>query len=99
MSKNIFAFRNYCTHCIFIFHYFAHLFPHEFNEHNRYKYIRTQIHLLDKDEFFCFNISLIELCVHSDMKTIKPINVGGLAGGLKYVCQNIFFKFALDVQV
>lgn len=40
-----------------------------------------------------------ELCVHPDKKTIKPINVGGLAGGLKYVCQNIFFKFALDVQV
>lgn len=37
--------------------------------------------------------------MHPDKKTITPINVGGLAGGLKYVCQNIFFKFALDVQV
>ncbi len=29
-------------------------------------------------------------------KTIKPQQLGGFAGGLKYVVKNILFKFALD---
>ncbi len=33
-------------------------------------------------------------------KTIKPnLVLGGVAGGEKYVCQNILFKFAVDVNV
>eukprot|EP01125_Pyxidicula_operculata_P001241 TRINITY_DN1115_c1_g3_i3.p1 TRINITY_DN1115_c1_g3~~TRINITY_DN1115_c1_g3_i3.p1 ORF type:complete len:317 (-),score=65.04 TRINITY_DN1115_c1_g3_i3:91-1041(-) len=31
-------------------------------------------------------------------KTIKPIDVGGIAGGQKYICQGILFKFATDVK-
>jgi hypothetical protein len=31
----------------------------------------------------------------SDM-SIKPVNVGGVAGGRKYISEGIFFKFALD---
>ncbi|PRP88174.1 hypothetical protein PROFUN_03997 [Planoprotostelium fungivorum] len=34
---------------------------------------------------------------HSD-KTIKPVNAGGIAGGTKYVSNNIFFKFARDAS-
>jgi hypothetical protein len=30
-------------------------------------------------------------------KTIKPMAVGGQAGGEKYIVQGIFFKFALDL--
>ncbi len=30
-------------------------------------------------------------------KTIKPIAVGGQAGGEKYIVQGIFFKFATDI--
>eukprot|EP01122_Echinamoeba_exundans_P010461 TRINITY_DN3925_c0_g2_i1.p1 TRINITY_DN3925_c0_g2~~TRINITY_DN3925_c0_g2_i1.p1 ORF type:complete len:2064 (-),score=490.47 TRINITY_DN3925_c0_g2_i1:42-6233(-) len=29
-------------------------------------------------------------------RTIQPVNVGGIAGGRKYISQGIFFKFALD---
>ncbi len=29
-------------------------------------------------------------------KTIKPVAIGGVAGGLKYIAHNIIFKFAVD---
>lgn len=31
-------------------------------------------------------------------KTIKPLRVGGVAGGAKYVVSGIFFKFAIDMH-
>ncbi len=31
-------------------------------------------------------------------KTIKPVAIGGVAGGEKYIVQNILFKFAIDVH-
>lgn len=34
--------------------------------------------------------------VPPEKKKIQPINVGGLAGGLKFIVQNILFKFAID---
>lgn len=33
----------------------------------------------------------------ADQKTIKPKNMGGVAGGEKYSEQGIFFKFAIDL--
>lgn len=30
-------------------------------------------------------------------KTIKPVDVGGIAGGQKYVYDGIFLKFAIDL--
>jgi hypothetical protein len=40
------------------------------------------------------------LCSHTDgkrcRKTIKPANVGGVAGGAKYIVQGVLFKFCLD---
>ena len=32
----------------------------------------------------------------NDLKTIKPIDIGGVAGGEKFICQGILFKFAID---
>lgn len=29
-------------------------------------------------------------------KSIKPIDIGGIAGGTKYIVQGVLFKFALD---
>eukprot|EP01125_Pyxidicula_operculata_P005438 TRINITY_DN1931_c0_g2_i1.p1 TRINITY_DN1931_c0_g2~~TRINITY_DN1931_c0_g2_i1.p1 ORF type:complete len:2425 (-),score=534.59 TRINITY_DN1931_c0_g2_i1:786-8060(-) len=37
-------------------------------------------------------------CSDSERKIKPSRNVGGFAGGHKYVCQGILFKFALDVQ-
>lgn len=37
-----------------------------------------------------------ELGVPLEKKTIKPVNVGGIAGGEKYVMKQLFFKFAKD---
>ena len=39
-----------------------------------------------------------EIFVEPSRKTIKPIDIGGEAGGEKYIHQNIFFKFAIDVH-
>lgn len=33
------------------------------------------------------------------LKTIKPVNFGGVAGGAKYVVHGILFKFAVDTQI
>lgn len=41
-----------------------------------------------------FRVIISELYV--DNKTIPPINVGGIAGGSKYIVQGILFKFTLD---
>lgn len=37
-----------------------------------------------------------EVSIPAPTKTIKPANVGGIAGGEKYVVKGIFFKFAID---
>eukprot|EP01105_Mastigella_eilhardi_P006715 TRINITY_DN1826_c0_g1_i6.p1 TRINITY_DN1826_c0_g1~~TRINITY_DN1826_c0_g1_i6.p1 ORF type:complete len:782 (-),score=188.43 TRINITY_DN1826_c0_g1_i6:545-2770(-) len=41
-------------------------------------------------------IIISEVNLPAELKTIKPTNVGGIAGGDKYVVQKILFKFALD---
>eukprot|EP01114_Cavostelium_apophysatum_P007036 TRINITY_DN1871_c0_g2_i1.p1 TRINITY_DN1871_c0_g2~~TRINITY_DN1871_c0_g2_i1.p1 ORF type:complete len:983 (-),score=328.43 TRINITY_DN1871_c0_g2_i1:78-3026(-) len=42
-------------------------------------------------------IIISEHCLPTEEKTIKPVQVGGVAGGIKYVHHGILFKFALDV--
>lgn len=37
-----------------------------------------------------------EVSIPAPAKTIKPVNVGGVAGGEKYVQRGVFFKFAID---
>ncbi|PRP89382.1 hypothetical protein PROFUN_01245 [Planoprotostelium fungivorum] len=39
-----------------------------------------------------------EVCMHPMKKTIKPVHIGGVAGGAKYIVGNILFKFALDTH-
>jgi hypothetical protein len=41
-------------------------------------------------------IIINEVYLPPEKKKIKPINVGGLAGGVKFIVQNILFKFAID---
>jgi len=42
-------------------------------------------------------IIISERGLQNDRKIIKSKDIGGRAGGEKFVCQGIFFKFALDV--
>lgn len=44
-------------------------------------------------------IIISELLLPESEKTIKPAALGGLAGGTKYVVQNIMFKFVLDFEL
>ena len=44
-------------------------------------------------------IIISEQCLRNNRKTIAPISVGGVAGGQKFLCQNIIFKFALDLEI
>ena len=41
-------------------------------------------------------IVISEVYLDVEHKTIKPKNLGGVAGGQKYIVQNILFKFAVD---
>lgn len=43
-------------------------------------------------------VIISELHVPVEHKTIKPSKMGGIAGGDKYICGGILFKFALDVR-
>lgn len=36
--------------------------------------------------------------LHLPNKSIKPVSIGGIAGGEKYIVQGILFKFAIDIQ-
>jgi len=55
---------------------------------------------LARDFVYCSKtygkIIISEYYLPAGEKTIKPFNAGGLAGGTKYLCSSIFFKFALD---
>ena len=43
-------------------------------------------------------IIITERFVPVEQKTIKPIDIGGKAGGVKYIVSGILFKFAIDDQ-
>eukprot|EP00026_Physarum_polycephalum_P000237 Phypoly_transcript_00237.p1 GENE.Phypoly_transcript_00237~~Phypoly_transcript_00237.p1 ORF type:complete len:1263 (+),score=191.32 Phypoly_transcript_00237:1964-5752(+) len=43
-------------------------------------------------------IIITEVNFPDDKKTIKPVDVGGVAGGEKYIKSGILFKFALDIN-
>jgi len=42
-------------------------------------------------------VIISELSLPDEDKTIKPINIGGVAGGSKYAARGLLFKFAVDV--
>mmetsp|Transcript_25498 Transcript_25498/g.64001 ORF Transcript_25498/g.64001 Transcript_25498/m.64001 type:complete len:997 (+) Transcript_25498:196-3186(+) len=44
-------------------------------------------------------IIVSEYCLPYEQKTIKPVAIGGVAGGSKYIVQGILFKFALDAAL
>eukprot|EP01125_Pyxidicula_operculata_P007329 TRINITY_DN2496_c0_g1_i1.p1 TRINITY_DN2496_c0_g1~~TRINITY_DN2496_c0_g1_i1.p1 ORF type:complete len:2166 (+),score=385.55 TRINITY_DN2496_c0_g1_i1:51-6548(+) len=44
-------------------------------------------------------IIISEAYLPDEMKTLKPLQMGGVAGGEKYIVQGILFKFALDVKL
>ncbi len=43
-------------------------------------------------------IIITERFLSNEEKTIKPIDVGGRAGGVKYIVSGVLFKFAIDDQ-
>ncbi|EAL69344.1 hypothetical protein DDB_G0276089 [Dictyostelium discoideum AX4] len=43
-------------------------------------------------------IIISENFLSNELKTIKPVSVGGIAGGEKYIVQGILFKFALESE-
>lgn len=42
-------------------------------------------------------VIIAELSLPDNEKSIKPINIGGVAGGSKYAVRGLLFKFAVDV--
>eukprot|EP01117_Protostelium_nocturnum_P006466 TRINITY_DN2328_c0_g1_i1.p1 TRINITY_DN2328_c0_g1~~TRINITY_DN2328_c0_g1_i1.p1 ORF type:complete len:1080 (+),score=470.57 TRINITY_DN2328_c0_g1_i1:226-3465(+) len=44
-------------------------------------------------------IIISEVFLPSESKTFKPVDIGGVAGGSKYIVQNILFKFATDTLI
>ncbi|KAF2070369.1 hypothetical protein CYY_008312 [Polysphondylium violaceum] len=44
-------------------------------------------------------IIISELHLPAESKTIKPLALGGVAGGLKFKCQDIIFKFVVDTEL
>ncbi|EFA76500.1 putative protein 150-kD protein cluA [Heterostelium album PN500] len=44
-------------------------------------------------------IIIAERYLSNDEKTIKPLALGGVAGGEKYRCNDIVFKFVVDVEI
>ena len=57
---------------------------------------------LGEDFHFTANLYSQVLIAEKDLpdwkKTILPVNIGGFAGGTKYICHGIVFKFASDDQ-
>lgn len=43
-------------------------------------------------------IIISELSLPPEKKTVKPVDAGGIAGGMKYIAAGIFFKFAVDTK-
>eukprot|EP00029_Vermamoeba_vermiformis_P008257 TRINITY_DN3807_c0_g1_i2.p1 TRINITY_DN3807_c0_g1~~TRINITY_DN3807_c0_g1_i2.p1 ORF type:complete len:963 (+),score=137.13 TRINITY_DN3807_c0_g1_i2:44-2932(+) len=54
----------------------------------------------DFRDFACDIVKMIidEAYLPVDQKTIKPIDIGGVAGGEKYLHGGVFFKFAVDTH-
>ena len=44
-------------------------------------------------------IIISERCLPAQQKSIKPVALGGQAGGSKFIVQGILFKYALDVKI
>jgi len=62
------------------------------------KYYRIAQEFSDTANLYA-KIIISEMCLPIEQRTIKPVDVGGVAGGQKYIFHNILFKFALDSMV
>eukprot|EP01133_Synstelium_polycarpum_P003664 gene3664-4217_t len=55
------------------------------------------------DFVYCANtlgkIIISELNLPDESKTILPLGLGGVAGGFKYKCHDIIFKFVVDTEI
>eukprot|EP00727_Mastigamoeba_balamuthi_P002391 m51a1_g12149 hypothetical protein (856) ;mRNA; f:1295-4715 len=62
--------------------------------------VHQEIAMLSKDFLYCAQtygrIIIAERYLDVSLKTIKPCNIGGIAGGEKYIICNVLFKFAVD---
>ncbi|PRP83340.1 hypothetical protein PROFUN_09321 [Planoprotostelium fungivorum] len=63
---------------------------------------QTNLEMINLAQDFVHNaktygkIIISERYLDEEQKTVKPVKFGGLAGGQKYVVNNILFKFAVD---
>ncbi|EFA75197.1 hypothetical protein PPL_11271 [Heterostelium album PN500] len=77
---------------------FQHLLELEDSE-IKYEYLSKN----SNDFVYCANtfgkIIISEVNLPDEQKTIKPLSLGGVAGGYKYKCQDIIFKFVVDVEI
>lgn len=48
------------------------------------------------NDSYSLRVLIAELDVPYEKKTIKPVQVGGVAGGVKYITHQMFLKFATD---
>eukprot|EP01091_Cochliopodium_minus_P008798 TRINITY_DN2050_c0_g2_i9.p1 TRINITY_DN2050_c0_g2~~TRINITY_DN2050_c0_g2_i9.p1 ORF type:complete len:1349 (-),score=401.15 TRINITY_DN2050_c0_g2_i9:136-4182(-) len=68
------------------------------NSYEKYDGLRN----LAQDFVYCAEtygrIIISEKCLPNEKKTIKPVGIGGIAGGEKYIIQGILFKFAIDFE-
>eukprot|EP01128_Nolandella_sp_AFSM9_P005573 TRINITY_DN270_c0_g2_i2.p1 TRINITY_DN270_c0_g2~~TRINITY_DN270_c0_g2_i2.p1 ORF type:complete len:1572 (+),score=354.00 TRINITY_DN270_c0_g2_i2:505-5220(+) len=69
------------------------------DNHEKYTGIRHLAQDFQDVATLCSKVIINELNTDSSKKLIKAINIGGFAGGRKYITKNILFKFALDVEL
>jgi Clustered mitochondria len=62
-------------------------------------YAHSLTHSLNSRVCTCSSTILYPRHVPNALKTIKPCDLGGMAGGEKYLHQNLLFKFAVDTVV
>jgi len=64
---------------------------------------RKEMNQLSNDFFHAASlyaqVIISELPLPVSLKSIQPVNVGGIAGGDKYIVDNILFKFAADSEL
>jgi len=74
--------------------------PLSVEEHVRESLLRANTGLIELEQDFISTAKTYGKIIISERyleeKTIKPLSLGGMAGGEKYIVHNILFKFAVD---
>src|SRR3990167_11307817 len=69
---------------------------------NRNEQIKAYLELERLSTYFIYTVKtyariiISEVYLPNSEKIIKPVSIGGIAGGAKYIVQRILFKFAID---